>query len=217
MTARRAPPPRGPQLELAGDLSVAFVNTAGARDDNRQLAVASYADLLTWSLQAGVVTAREAELLRQQAARDGSRAQAVFAAAETLRSALSRTFSAIVSGKVPAAGDLAAVSDELTRRMPALRLVPGEHGVTWSWAGGEDDLERVLWPVLLAATDLLTSEAGRAKLRRCAAKSCPLFFAQRSARARIWCDRKTCGSRGKALRYYHRTGKFAPRPPRRGR
>lgn len=195
-------------------MSVAFVNTAGARDDNRQLAVDGYADLLTWSRQAGLLTAREAELLRQQATRDAS--QAVFAAAETVRSALSRTFSAIVVGKVPAAADLAAVSGELARWMPALRLVPGEHGVTWSWAGGEDDLGRVLWPVLLAATDLLTSEAGRSRLCRCAARSCPLFFAQRfPGRARIWCERKTCGSRGKALRYYHRKGKFAPRPPRR--
>jgi predicted RNA-binding Zn ribbon-like protein len=216
MAARRTPPARGPQLELAGDLSVAFVNTAGARDDNRQLGVAGYADLLTWSRQAGVVTAREAELLRQRASRDAPAAQAVFAAAENVRTALSRTFSALVFGKLPTAADLAAVSGELARSMPALRLVPGEHGVTWSWAGGEDDLERVLWPVLLAATDLLTSEAGRARLCRCAAASCPLFFAQRSGRARIWCERRTCGSRGKALRYYHRTGKFAPRPPRRG-
>ena len=212
MAARRKPPLRGPQLDLAGDLSVAFVNTAGARKSNRQLGVGSYVDLLTWGRQAGMVSAREAELLRQKATRDAPQAAAVFAAAEKVRSALSRAFSAILSGKVPAAGDLAAVSDALARTMPALRLVPGKRGAAWSWAGGEDDLERVLWPVLLAATELLASEAGCSRLCRCAAESCPLFFVQRFVGpTRKWCERRTCGSRGKALRYYHRKGKFAPR------
>ncbi len=41
--AKRTLLPRSPQLELAGgELSVAFLNTAGARPDNRQLGVSSY-------------------------------------------------------------------------------------------------------------------------------------------------------------------------------
>ena len=50
---KKSLPPRGPQLELAGDLSVAFVNTAGARDKKRQQPVTTYAELLIWSKQAG--------------------------------------------------------------------------------------------------------------------------------------------------------------------
>ncbi|MEE8525593.1 MAG: ABATE domain-containing protein [Thermoanaerobaculia bacterium] len=207
--ARKAPPPRGPQLDLAGDLSVAFANTAGARKKNRQLGVGSYADLLTWGQRAGVLSTATAERLSRQAVDKPWQAKAAFAAAEKLRSALSRIFSSISAGAGPAAADLDTVNDALARAMPAVRLVQSEHGVIWGWAGGEDALDQVLWPVLLAAAGLLTSEEGRPRIRQCAAESCPLFFAERSpARERIWCEMKSCGARDRSLRYYHRTGKF---------
>ena len=57
--AKRTPPPRGPQLELV----VAFVNTAGARPDTRQLGVESFDDFVTWSRTAGTTSAPEAERL----------------------------------------------------------------------------------------------------------------------------------------------------------
>ena len=208
--ARKPPPPRGPQLELAGDLSVAFVNTAAARKKNRQLGVGSYADLLIWGRQAGVLSAHEVERLGRRAQEKAREEQAAFDAAEKLRSALARTFSAFVAGEAAAAEDLGIVSEALAWTMPSLRLVPGEGGVAWRWTGGEDALDQVLWPVLLAAADLLTSDGGRLTIRQCTAENCSLFFAQRSPvrRERIWCDMKTCGARAKSLRYYHHKGKF---------
>ena len=55
-------------MELAGDLAVAFVNTAAAREKNRQQGVASYAELLTWSLGTGLLQALDAERLSRKAA-----------------------------------------------------------------------------------------------------------------------------------------------------
>lgn len=195
-------------MDLAGDLSLAFVNTAGARKNNRQLGVGSYAELLTWGLRAGVISPSTAELAGRRAAARVPEAAATFAAAAELRSALSRAFSAIATDTGTTAADLAVFSNAWAATMPALRLIPGEHGPTWAWAGAEDALDQVLWPVLMPAAELLTATEDRPKISRCAAASCPLLFAERyPARHRRWCEMKTCGARAKALRYYHRTGK----------
>ncbi|MEE8523020.1 MAG: hypothetical protein V3T72_03740 [Thermoanaerobaculia bacterium] len=66
--ARKNLPPRGPRLDLAGALGVAFVNTAAARQGNRQQGVRTYEELLTWSQQTGVVSTLEGERLRRRAA-----------------------------------------------------------------------------------------------------------------------------------------------------
>ncbi len=92
MTAKRTPPPRGPQLDLADELCVALVNTAGARPDNRQQGVESYADFVTWSQAVGTVSAPEAERLRRRAAERPRAAEAAFALVAKSRTALANSF-----------------------------------------------------------------------------------------------------------------------------
>jgi len=206
--ARKPRPPRGPQLELAGALPVAFVNTAGARKDNRQQGVASYAELIAWGRQVGVLSALEAERLRLRAAARPAEAQEVFGVAAKLRALLFRLFLAVATGKELPEGDLAALSDALDAALPAVRLARGEGGVEWGWAGDPDALDRVLWPVLLSAAELLISLENRPHVKQCAAEGCTLFFVDRTPSGRRrWCEMKTCGNRAKSLRYYHRTGK----------
>jgi len=91
--AKSTPPPRGPQLELAGALCVAFVNTAGAGPKNRQQGVASYADLVTWGQQAGVLSPLDADRLRRVAGDRPGEAEATFAKAAKLRYDLARVAS----------------------------------------------------------------------------------------------------------------------------
>ncbi len=76
--AKKPLPTRGPQIELAGDLATAFVVTGAARDKNRQLGVASYGELLTWSQLVGLVQPTEAEVLSQAATADPAAALATF-------------------------------------------------------------------------------------------------------------------------------------------
>ncbi len=83
-------PPRGPQLELAGALGVAFANTAGAREENRQLGFRSYGELLAWGQQVGAVSALEAERLRKLAAERPEAAAAASERAVAVRSSLFR-------------------------------------------------------------------------------------------------------------------------------
>ena len=205
---RRNLSPRGPQLELAGDLSVAFVNTAAARGKNRQQGVASYAELLTWSQQAGLLQAVQAERLGTSADERPEAAAAALALALEVRGALGRLFIALQAQQELPANDLRTFNDALAAALPAARVVAGDQGLAWGWTGDEHALDRMLWPVLHAAAELLISTGGLPHVRQCALSGCRLFFVDRSrSRQRRWCEMKTCGHRAKSLRYYRKTGK----------
>ncbi len=206
--ARKPPPPRGPQLELAGDPAVAFVNTAAAVEDNRQQGVGNYRELITWGQRAGMLQAPDAERLASRAAEDPAAAQAVYRQADEVRRALIRLFIALQQEKDLPPRDLQVFNQALARALPAARVVPAEEGLDWGFAGDAGALDRVLWPVLFAAAELLISTGGRPQIRQCAMKGCRLFFVDRGpSRQRRWCAMKTCGNRAKSLRYYYRTAK----------
>ncbi len=206
--ARKRPNVRGPQFELAGDLSVAFVNTAGARPGNRQQGVGSHAELLTWGQQVQTLSALEAERLAASAAENPEKAQAVYANASGVRAALARIFLAVSRQRDLPADDVSTINQALAAAMPAMRLVPGAEGFTIGWGGDENALDRMLWPVLFSAVEFLRSLKGKPHVRQCRAKGCKLFFVDRSPSGRrVWCEMKTCGHRVKSLRHYHRLGK----------
>ncbi len=204
---KKPPPPRGPQLEIAPELGVALVNTAGARKNNRQQGVASYADFLTWSQQVGTLSAAEAERLGRRAAQRPSEAEWVFTRITTLRSALFRLYLALSTGEELPAEDLDTVSAAIAEAMPALRLARGGDGLHWGWAGDQYALDRPLWPVLYSAGEVLIAAGGELNVRQCAHKGCTLFFLDRTpTRQRMYCSR-ICDNRAQSLRYYYRHGK----------
>lgn len=196
--------PRSPQLDLAGDLAVAFVNTASARAKNRQLGVGSYGELLRWGQQSGLLSTTEADRMARRAAESPSAAEATYERATAVRSALRQLFVTAVTEAPIRDEDLAVLNAALAEAMPALRLVPAEGGLDRGWAGEARALDRMLWPVLLATSELLVSEEAR-RVRQCAGRDCRLFFVDRTkSRRRVWCETQVCGRREKALRHYHR-------------
>ncbi|HEX9731162.1 MAG TPA: CGNR zinc finger domain-containing protein [Thermoanaerobaculia bacterium] len=205
--ARRKPPPRDPQLELAGALCVAFVNTAGARDNNRQQGAKSYAELVTWAQQAGVLSTNEAERLRRLAAERPEDAEAVYTRAAKLRYALARIFLATLKDQNPDDTDLGTVNAAVAGAMPVLRLVPQDSGVAVGWSGDDDALDRMLWPVAYSALETLVAITGHPHVRQCAAKECALYFLVASgSRKRLFCS-TVCGNRARSLEYYYRKGR----------
>lgn len=205
--AAKPPRPRGPQLELAGDLCVAFVNTAGARKKNRQQAIESYLDLIAWGQAVSALSSREAERLGRLAAEQPAQAESVWNQAKELRSALFRLFLAVMKEDELPADDLAPVNDALRRTLANMRLVPGEKGLKPGWLGDEDALDLMLWPVVHAASQLLLSLEGRPYVRQCAAARCRLFFVDRTPKGkRKWCE-QICANRTKSLRFYYRQGR----------
>ncbi len=186
-------------LSADGALSVTFVNTGS----EKRKSLGSYADLIAWGVETGALSAGDASRLEEAAAEHPGKAGGVVRRARTLVARLKRILLAFAAGGKPAAADLAAFNAELRAALAARELVATHSGCRWTWGERDDDLDRMLWPVLLSAADLLASDA-LGRLRECAAKGCDLLFVARGGgRPRKWCSR-VCGNRATSSRYYYR-------------
>jgi len=193
------------EKELAGGhLALDFANTAGVHGDQPQSEwLASYQDLAWWALRSGAVDETEVRALLARAGDEADEAATVFARAITLREALYRVFSPVCHGACPAERDLALINGELARALPHLRVIADGNDFRWAWEG--DGLDRVLWPVVRAAADLLTS-GELARIGECEGDNCEWLYLDTSRnRSRRWCVMSDCGNRAKARRHYHRT------------
>ncbi len=194
---------REPELvRRDGALAAVFVNTATAR----RKSLVTYADLLAWGKENDALEAADAERLEHAAADNPAAAAAVEARAPELRALVERILLALASLRMPAAADLEAFNAELGRVLAARRLAAGAGGFDWTWRDGDhgDDLDRMLWPVVLSTAEILAS-GDHLYVRQCAAKDCELLFVDRTpGRHRRWCSKKGCGNRTWAREHYHR-------------
>jgi predicted RNA-binding Zn ribbon-like protein len=190
---------------LTLQLGLDFANTLNSRlTAHPQELLNSYADLVAWSQQARILTAREAEHLGQQATRRTTEAMSAYEHTIVLREAIYRIFSAVAGERSAPAADLERLNAILSDALALLRIVATGNGFAWAWTGPEDALDRVLWPIALSAAALLTSSELKT-VRECAAPNCSwLFLDTTRNRSRRWCDMKVCGNRAKAHRHYER-------------
>ncbi|HKC10644.1 MAG TPA: ABATE domain-containing protein [Vicinamibacteria bacterium] len=203
--AGRAAAGGGNRFELTGGRPcLDLVNTLDARPTShpREL-LSSYADLLAWGEQAALLSPGQARRLRDRARRRGGEAEAARRRALLLREALYSLFSAAAAGRAVPPRALRLLNDALPRALARLRIVGGRGALGWGWSA-ETEFDRVLWPVIRSAGELLASPA-RERLRECAAPNCAWLFLDASRnRSRRWCDMSVCGNRAKARRHYRR-------------
>lgn len=193
-----------PQFEMiAGQLALDLANTVGGlRGAVSQDNVHTYADLVAWAQQAGIVTESRARQLQREAGQRATEAGSVFARAVTLREAIYRVFSNILQGKQAASADLEMINDEVARALTHARIVLTANGYTWSWIMTAADLDQMLWPVAHSAADLLTSPDLLSNLRECQSVTCGWLFVDTTRNhSRRWCDMKGCGNRAKVRRF----------------
>ncbi len=166
--------------------------------------LASYADLVAWSRQAGVLAEPEARALLRETNGRPEAAAAVLRRAIRLREAIYAIFGAVVTGRPPQAADLATLNWALAKGLRRLRIVPKREGFAWDAPTDRRRLDRLLWPLARSAADLLTTDH-LAAVRQCGGQRCARLFLDESRnRSRRWCDMKVCGNRAKARRYYER-------------
>ena len=196
---------------IGGRLCLDFANTVGSSAGRRQGGpdpddhLHTYEDLVAWGRQLEVITPRAAKALLAEASRHPAGAAATLERAKELREALYRVFSARAAGEPPVASDLARLNGELKEALSRQRLALEEGQVTWTFESAPTDLDAMLWPVARSAGELLTADAGLARLRECASDTCGWLFVDTSKnRSRRWCDMADCGNRAKARRHYHR-------------
>jgi len=190
---------------LGGRLSLDFVNTADWHASGHPVEfLTSYSDFVAWSQHVGILTDHRAQRLLKEVARRPVDANAVLERAIALREAIYRIFLAISHGRRPQAADLAIFNAELSGALAQSRIVSTAEGFTWDWAGAEEALDQMLWPVVHDAAGLLTSEE-LDRVGQCADDRCGWLFLDTSRnRSRRWCSMEDCGNRAKARRHYER-------------
>ncbi|HEY2002028.1 MAG TPA: ABATE domain-containing protein [Acidobacteriaceae bacterium] len=184
----------------AEHVALDFVNTLDDRytPGGPREVLPSYADLIRFCRQAGMVT--HAEAARLSALPGASQERALRSAIE-LREMLARVFYRGVEGRPPSAEDRTALErwSAACARHRELRW-KSEH-LEWTWKALAADAEA---PALLLAErglDLLIGNEPP-RLHACASDTCRWLFLDTSKnRTRRWCDMKTCGNRAKARRY----------------
>jgi predicted RNA-binding Zn ribbon-like protein len=195
-------------LRLLGErLCLNFANTMDPRQgDHPREFLTGYPDLVAWSVRAGAVDGPTAAELSAAAERDQGAAGTVYAEAIRLREALYEVFSAVAAGTTVPAAALDTVNAAAAAAFAHARVEPDGTGYRWGWHSDPSALDRMLWPVLRSAVDLLTS----AELTR--VKECPglgdcgwLFLDTSKNGSRRWCSMEGCGNRAKGRRHYQRT------------
>lgn len=187
-----------------GALCLDFVNTLGDRPRAAEEHLQGWRDLVSWGLQAGVISGRDASRLRAACEDRPVAADRAFARALALREHLYRIFSSLAAGRSPGSEDFAALNAALAEAMAHSRIDVRDGGFVWAWAGNGSHLARILWPVLQSSANLLTSSEVP-DVRECASDVCSWLFVDRSrTHRRRWCSMKTCGNRDKVRRFYER-------------
>jgi len=191
---------------LRGRLCLDFANTADWHaSDQPEERLTSYAEFVSWSRQAGILTEKQAKRLLRQAADHPEEATAVLKWAIALREAIYEIFAAVAHGQAPQATDWTTLNAALSEMLAHSQIAPTENGFGWQWAGDEDALDRPLWSIARSAADLLTSDELQ-RVGQCADdRGCGWLFLDTSRNhTRRWCDIKDCGNRAKAHRHYER-------------
>lgn len=195
----------------AGDLALDFANTADWHASQEPVELLkSYADLVKWAFDFGLLNELEAHSLTTHAREYPGEAAETLSRALDMRETIYRIFSTVARGGIPAEEDLERLKETLVRALSAGRLIPQEEGFGWDWKDGQHSIEplafeRMLWPIVQAAVDLLLSK-NLSRVGQCADdRGCGLLFIDTSRnQSRQWCSMDTCGNRAKAQRYYNR-------------
>jgi predicted RNA-binding Zn ribbon-like protein len=188
---------------IGGDVALDFVNTVDGEADGDPgfEHLQSYEDLVAWGYRVGILSEERARRLLREARERPSEAEAVHVRALELRDDLYELFRAVAWGMRPSAGNVEALRRAESEAISRARLVPDEEGFAWGWPD-DSDLAGVLWPVVHAATELLTS-GPLDRVKACA--GCRWLFVDESRnRSRRWCTMEECGTHEKVRRYLER-------------
>ena len=202
---------------VGGVLCLDFVNTVrgrisdpadrGARDYAERIVgerLTSYDALLRWAAFAELLTSRELKLLAGEADRRPARSATVLRRALALRAAMYRLFKGSVAAWTAHPDDLAAINRELQIARAHQRLVASPRGFVLEDGDTASALDRMLWPVVRSAAELVTSPRLE-RVGQCPGDECGWLFldTSRSGR-RQWCDMKDCGNVAKVRRFRER-------------
>jgi predicted RNA-binding Zn ribbon-like protein len=190
---------------IGGATCLDFTNTVTWRTDgvcNERLA--TFDDLVVWSVRAGLLTREGARALRTYAESHPRAAARALGEARAARLRLHQLFTHIATHRSLPVREITQFNRNLARASASARLVPVGRRFRWRFARDAEDLGQLVRPVIIDAARLLASD-DLALVQTCANDNCGWLFVNRSRNGlRRWCDMRTCGNKAKARRHYHR-------------
>ena len=183
---------------VGGNLALDFVNTVDGDPAFDHLR--DYGGLVAWGGHVGLIPEEAVRRLIREAEGSPSEAGTIHEHALALRETLSGIFAAIARGERPPERGLEALRGKECEALARARLKPKDGGYSWEWPDG--GVESVLWHVVHAAVELLTS-GPLDRVKTCA--GCHWIFVDESKnRSRRWCTMEICGTNEKMRRYVAR-------------
>ena len=186
--------------QIGGHVALDFVNTLGGRpDEPDDEYLHSYADLVAWTRHVGLLEETAATHLMAAAGRDAATAQVVLSTSRQMRESLDRLLRNRIDP--PPGGSDNGASVHTAYLSAIAHAVPdvGSTPLRWTWRDDTEDLERPLWPIAVAAVDLLMNSPLHL-LGRC--QHCRWLFLDTSRQHnRRWCSMNDCGAMMKMRRY----------------
>lgn len=184
---------------VAGNLALDFANTVAYRFHPEKI-------------KDHLVTAEEVRQWANQARLPDHNAidscppmtQPVLRRIRAIREQIFAIFHAIASGKAIPAAPLRHIDNALRACQAQRCLSIQRHKAHWAWRPSAGCSDFLLYPILVAAADFLTSGT-LDSVRHCADPACGWLFLDRSnAGKRRWCTMADCGNRNKVRRHYQR-------------
>jgi predicted RNA-binding Zn ribbon-like protein len=190
------------QLNLSEQrLCLEFANTADWHaSEQPQEQLNSYADLVSWARQVGLLTEDEAQNQLRKATLRPADGAIILGRAIELREAMYHIFSAVAGGRPVEAADISLLNGWLRQAQGRLQVVATDSGFTWQWGGRS--FRQILWPIAQSAAELLVSE-DLTRVKECADdRGCGWLFVDTSRnQSRRWCSMESCGNRAKVRRH----------------
>ena len=185
---------------VGGELSLDFVNTVSWPGTGREHDWFDRPENVTlWAAEVHLIDDVVRHDFEESMSREVARWARELQALRDIRGALRDAISPLAHEGFPDRQSIDRVNRLLDRAGRRRSIDPTS--LEWSWPAPAN-LTEMIDPVVWNAGDVLT-RIDRSRLRYC--PSCDwLFHDTTRNRSRRWCDMRDCGSRDKALRYYHR-------------
>ncbi len=195
---------------IGGSTCLDFANTVSWHSDGlREERLQSFSDLIQWGGEAETLSSEATITLTAESKRNPTKAAAALSDALDVRQLIHSIFSEVAREEQVSRVNLGAFNARLIDALKVTEIAPADNRSRKfgrSWALHRADLDQVIRPVLVDASDLLLS-GELEKVRTCANDQCGWLFLDKSRNhLRRWCEMRACGNRAKARRHAAKKG-----------
>ena len=188
---------------IGNDLGLDFINTQVVAEGRPVDLLTSFADLMTWLVEAKVLDGQQAKDL---VAAWGGRPEAEQALARALefRGLLRQMVERLVQGKPVPPATIDSINDLLNNQVSYAEVRRTRGGFEKRIHANFTEPEHLLLPIAESAGNLLCY-GDPSRIKKCENAVCVLFFYDTTKNhSRRWCSMSACGNRMKVAAHYRR-------------